>query len=53
VIGNGNALPYDRGKQRYLPVVEWADKHPADRFSLAVIAAVRAKHGPEALGPSA
>jgi hypothetical protein len=53
LIGDGKVLLDDRGKQRYAPVMEWGDKQAADRFSVAVIAAVRAEHGPEALEPSA
>jgi hypothetical protein len=53
LIGDGRALLDDKGKQRYVQFLEWTDKAASDRFSAAVVAAVRAVHGPEALEPSA
>jgi hypothetical protein len=53
LIGDGKALLDDRGKQRYAPIMEWSDKAAADRFSQAVVDAVRVEHGPEALEPTA
>jgi len=52
LIGDGKALLDDRGKQRYVPILEWTDKQAAGRFSEAVVAAIRAEHGPAALEPS-
>jgi hypothetical protein len=49
LIGEGKALLDEHGKQRYAPFMEWLDKQTADRFSAAVVAAVQAGHGPEAL----
>lgn len=49
LIGEGKALLDERGKQRYAPFMEWTDKQTADRFSAAVVAAIQAEHGPEAL----
>jgi hypothetical protein len=37
------------GKQKYSALLQWSDKAAADRFSEAVIAAIRAEHGPQAL----
>jgi hypothetical protein len=51
LIGDGKALLDDRGKQRYLTIMEWTDKAAGDRFSAAVTAAIIAAHGPEALEP--
>src|SRR5450755_3127635 len=53
LIGDGKALLDANGKQRYAPIMEWSDKQAADRFSAAVVAAVRAEHGTEALEPTA
>lgn len=53
LISDGKALLDDRGKQRYVPIIEWTSKQASDRFSAAVVAAIRAEHGPEALEPSA
>jgi hypothetical protein len=50
---DGRAMLDARGKQRYSPVLEWTDKQAGDRFSQAVVDAVRAEHGPEALEPAA
>lgn len=50
---DGRAMLDVRGKQRFAPVLEWSDKAAADRFSQAVVDAVRAEHGPEALEPAA
>lgn len=41
---DGVVLKDDKGKVRYSPVVEWADKASADAFSESVIAAVEAAH---------
>jgi hypothetical protein len=48
----GRALLDDRGKQRYVQILEWTDKTAANRFSAAVVAAIRAVQ-PEALEPAA
>jgi hypothetical protein len=50
---DGRAMLDARGKQRFTPILEWSDKAAADRFSQAVVDAVRAEHGPEALEPMA
>jgi hypothetical protein len=50
---DGRAVLDAHGKQRYGTLLEWSDKAAADRFSEAVIAAIRAEHGPEALEPAA
>jgi len=34
----------DRGKIKYIPIVQWLDRESADRFSNAVIEAVEAQH---------
>ena len=52
LIADGKALLDDRGKQRYVQILEWTDKTAADRFSAAVVAAIRAVQ-PEALEPTA
>jgi hypothetical protein len=52
LVADGRALLNDKGKQRYVTVIEWTDKGAADRFSAAVIAAIRAEC-PEALEPAA
>ncbi|MCX7178014.1 MAG: hypothetical protein NTX56_04325 [Proteobacteria bacterium] len=36
----GVAVKDDRGKMKYIPMIEWADRDAADRFSEGVIAAV-------------
>jgi hypothetical protein len=53
LIAEGRAVVDDQGKQKYTKFLEWSDKAAADRFSAAVIAAIRAEHGPEALEPAA
>jgi hypothetical protein len=53
LLADGKALLDDKGKQRYVTIMEWTDKAAADRFSAAVIAAGRAEFGPEALEPAA
>jgi hypothetical protein len=50
---NGMAMRDAAGKLRYSPMLEWGDREAQTRFSAAVIAAVRAAHGPEALEPAA
>jgi len=47
---DGMALRDANGKQKYAPILEWADRDASARFSDAVIAAVRAAHGDAALG---
>jgi hypothetical protein len=34
----------ETGKVRYAPILEWADRQTADRFSGAVVEAVEARH---------
>jgi hypothetical protein len=50
---DGHPVLDQRGKQKYSALLQWRDKAAADRFSEAVIAAIRAEHGPEALEPAA
>jgi hypothetical protein len=44
----GTVARDEKGKQRYIPILEWADRAAGDRFSAAVLAAIRAEH-PDAL----
>ena len=53
LIGDGKALVDARGKQRYSPILEWADRATSDRFSRGVVDAVIAAHGAQALEPAA
>jgi hypothetical protein len=46
---DGVGLRDEKGKQRYTPVVEWANRESGDRFSAGVIAAVQREHGAAAL----
>jgi hypothetical protein len=41
---DGQVMQDDRGKTRYSPILEWASKETADRFSKAVISAIEAEH---------
>jgi len=43
VLKDGRATTDERGKVRYVPMMEWADKDTRDAFSDAVVAAVRAQ----------
>jgi hypothetical protein len=52
LIADGKALLDERGKQRYVPITECTDKQAAARFSEAVLAAIVAAHGPEAVEPT-
>ena len=45
---DGSARRDDRGKVKYIPIIEWLDKTHADWFSNAVIEAVEREH-PHAL----
>ncbi len=46
-IGAGGVVVKgDNGKTRYVPVVEFADRESKDRFSVSVVAAFEAQHGP-------
>jgi DNA-binding cell septation regulator SpoVG len=49
---DGSAARDAEGKQRYAPIMEWADRATSDRFTAAVIAAILAEH-PDALDGSA
>jgi hypothetical protein len=54
VIGRDGAAQRDaNGKQRYSPVLEWADRSASDRFSAAVVDAIRREHGDDALNGGA
>jgi hypothetical protein len=49
IIGADSTVARDeKGKTRYAPILEWADRAAADRFGAAVLAAIRAEH-PNAL----
>lgn len=43
--GDGTGLRDDKGKQRYMPILEWTSRESSDRFSEAVIAAIQKEHG--------
>lgn len=47
---DNNTVKDDRGKLKYVPIVEWLDKAASDRFSEAVIQAVEAEHPGETSG---
>lgn len=48
-IGAGGVVAKGAGgKVKYVPVVEWADRESANRFSQSVVAAFEAQHGPVA-----
>lgn len=47
VDGQGNAKRDDKGKIQYTPLLEWADRDAANRFSEAVCGAVEREY-PEA-----
>ena len=40
----GVALRDDKGKLRYVPIIEWGDRETADSFSEGVIQAVEREH---------
>lgn len=42
VIKDGRVATDDKGKVRYVPILEWADKESRDAFSEAVVDAVKA-----------
>jgi hypothetical protein len=45
IVGpDGLAQRDDAGKIRYTPILEWPDRAVADRFSIAVTAAIEALH---------
>ena len=44
LASGGDVMKDERGKILYTPIMEWANKQTADRFSDAVIAAVREDH---------
>lgn len=53
VDADGLALRDTNGKQRYAPVLEWADRDTSNRFSAAVVEAIKRDHGPAALDETA
>src|SRR5689334_24993150 len=53
MVSGKSVLLDERGKTRYVPILEWRDRQTADRFSAAVISAILAVHGPAALDPPA
>jgi hypothetical protein len=42
---DGTGLRDDKGRQRYVSVLEWTKRESSDRFSEAVIAAIERLHG--------
>jgi trans-aconitate methyltransferase len=44
IDGAGAAVRDDKGKIRYVPLLEWLDKDAADKFSQAVIEAVEREY---------
>lgn len=44
VIQDGRVVVDDRGKPKYVPIVEWADKESREAFSEGVLAAVEREH---------
>ena len=46
IVGADGVAKHDAttGKLRYSPVLEWSDKHVADRFSAAVFEAIEQAH---------
>jgi hypothetical protein len=44
VGSDGMALKDDSGKIKYVPILEWANKDAADKFSEEVLAAVEREH---------
>jgi hypothetical protein len=48
IRADGTVVRDDKGKTRYAPILEWADRVAADRFGAAVLNAIRAEH-PNAL----
>ncbi len=53
VGADGVALRDTNGRQRYAPVLEWADRDSSNRFSAGVIEAIKRDHGPAALDETA
>jgi hypothetical protein len=41
---DGNVLKDERGKVKYSPVIEWADKEAAERFRETLLAALVEKY---------
>ena len=48
---DGMVMTDAAGKRRYAPLMSWPDKTTADKFSAAVVAAVKARH-PDAFDAS-
>jgi hypothetical protein len=44
INADGTVARDEKGKARYAPILEWADRAAADRFGAAVLAAIRAEH---------
>lgn len=54
LIGSDGVMLRDaRGKPRYAPILEWADRDRSARFSAGVIEAIKRDHGPAALDEAA
>jgi hypothetical protein len=47
---DGIGLRDEKGRQRYARMLEWTNRQASDRFSEAVVSAVRQEHGADALG---
>ena len=47
---DNNTVKDDRGKLKYVPLIEWLDREAADRFSEAVIQAVEAAYPGQTAG---
>lgn len=47
---DGNAMRDDKGKIKYVPIVEWLDRDARDAFFEGVIAAVEAAHPGDTTG---
>lgn len=52
INADGTVARGEKGKARYVPILEWADRRSADRFGDAVLAAIKAEH-PDALAERA
>lgn len=42
---DGQPMRDSKGKQRYSPLLEWAERDASDRFSAAVVEAITREHG--------
>jgi hypothetical protein len=51
INADGTVARDEKGKVRYVSILEWADRAAADRFGAALLVAMRAEH-PNALADS-